>query len=185
MRYGYARVSTSDGRQTLDLQLDALRAAGCTKIFEDRMSGVRSDRPGLRSLMEVAQAGDSVVVYKLDRLGRSVQGLLSAVIELQNRGVAFVSLTEAIDTTTPSGRFLMTVMAALAAMERDLIIERTRAGLAAARSRGRVGGRPSKLSDEQIRMARQLLEDPANSVASICRSLSIGKATFYRKIKLR
>jgi len=185
MVYGYCRVSTADGRQTTDMQLDALRAASCDRIFEDRMSGARSDRPGLNELLRVLRPGDTVIVWKIDRLGRSVQHLLATIVLLQEKGVEFKSVTEAIDTRSPSGRFLLTVLSAISAMEREIIIERTRAGLIAARTRGRIGGRPSKLSEEQIRQARQLLEDPLNSVASVCRTLGIGKATFYRKIKLR
>ena len=185
MVYGYARVSSVDGRQTTDLQLDALRAAGCQRIFEDRMSGARNDRPGLTELLQVVQRSDIVIVWKIDRLGRSVQHLLSTIKLLQDKGVGFKSVTESIDTSTPSGRFLLTVLSAISAMEREIIIERTRSGLAAAKARGRVGGRPSKLTEEQVRLARQLLQDPTNSIASVCRTLGIGKATFYRKIKPR
>ena len=182
MIYGYARVSTTD-RQVTDLQVDALRAAGCEEIFEDQISGVKDDRPGLTRLLNSVAAGDTVVVWKLDRLGRSVPHLLTLIEEFKKRQVSFKSLTETIDTETPSGSFLVTVLCALSAMEREILIQRIRAGLTAARDRGRIGGRPTSITSEQISLARQLLQDPQNSVASICRSLGIAKSTFYRKIK--
>lgn len=182
MIFGYARTSTSD-RQSTDLQVDALRAAGCVEIIEDQMSGSRDDRPGLKKLLEVVKPGDNVTVWKLDRLGRSVPHLLSLIQEFQNRNVTFRSLTEVVDTSTPSGKFLVTILCAVAEMERNILIQRTKAGIEAARLRGRVGGRPMKVTNEQIVMARKLLEDPSNSVASICRSLGIAKSTFYRTIK--
>lgn len=182
MIYGYARVSTTD-KQSTDLQLDALRAAGCIRIFEDQISGAKDDRPGLRALLDEVRTGDQIVCYKLDRMSRSVPHLLTLFEEFKRRGVSFRSLTEVIDTNTPSGQFMVTVLAALASMEREILIERTKAGIQAAKARGRVGGRPSKLSQEQIQMARQLMQDPENSVASICRSLGIAKSTFYRSIK--
>lgn len=183
MLYGYARTSTAD-KQTTDLQLDALKAAGCEKVFEDQISGVRDDRPGLCELLSQLQPNDTIVVWKLDRLGRSVPHLLGLVESFKKRQVHFRSLTEVIDTSTPSGAFLLTVLCALSAMEREILIQRTRAGIQAAKLRGRVGGRPSKITDEQREIARKLMEDPQNSVASICRSLGIPKSTFYRKIKM-
>lgn len=180
--YGYARTSTSD-KQTTDLQVDALRAAGCDEIIEDQISGAKDDRPGLNRLLQILKPTDSVIVWKLDRLGRSVPHLLSLIQEFQNRNVTFRSLTEVVDTSTPSGKFLVTVLCAVSEMERSILIERCRSGIAAAKLRGRVGGRPSKLTDEQIKIARQLLEDPQNSTASIIRSLGISKSTFYRTIK--
>ena len=182
MIFGYARTSTSD-KQTTDLQIDALRAAGCQEIIEDQISGVKDDRPGLNRLLNSLCAGDTVTVWKLDRLGRSVPHLLSLIEEFKKKQVSFRSLTETIDTSTPSGSFLVTVLCAMSAMEREILIQRTNAGLAAARERGRIGGRKPSVTPEQISLARQLMQDPANSVASICRSLQIAKSTFYRTIK--
>lgn len=182
MVYGYARTSTAD-KQTTHLQVDALRAAGCDEIIEDQISGSKDDRPGLNRLLKMIKPTDSVIVWKLDRLGRSVPHLLSLIQEFQNRNVTFKSLTEVVDTSTPSGRFLVTILCAVAEMERNILIQRTKAGIEAAKLRGKIGGRPSKLTDEQIRIARQLLEDPQNSTASIIRSLGISKSTFYRTIK--
>ena len=138
MRIGYARVSTDE--QSLDPQLDALKKAGCRRVFTDRASSVRVERPGLADAVSHLRPGDILVVWKLDRLGRTVKGLVEFVAELQGRGVQFRSLTDGIDTTTPAGRFFFYVMASLAQMERELLAERTKAGLAAARRRGRVGG---------------------------------------------
>ena len=183
MQRGYARISTSDGRQSLSLQTDALKAAGCESILADQMSGTRDDRPGLKTLMDQLAPGDVLTVWKIDRLGRSVSHLLNTILSLRERGVEFRSLTESVDTRTPSGRFLLTVLAGISAMEREILVERTRAGLEAARLRGRVGGRPRSLTDEQIEMARKLMMDPFNSVAGICRSLKIPKSSFYRIVK--
>jgi DNA invertase Pin-like site-specific DNA recombinase len=139
MRIGYARVSTDD--QSLDLQLDALKKAGCKRIFTDKASAVSEDRSGLADAVSHLRSGDVLVVWKLDRLGRTVKGLVEFVGDLQGQGVQFRSLTDDIDTTTPAGRFFFHVMASLAQMERELMAERTRAGLEAARPRGRIGGR--------------------------------------------
>ena len=137
MLIGYARVSTQD--QNLELQIEALTKAGCKKIFEDKVSGSRAERPGLAKARDVLREGDTLVVWKLDRLGRSVKHLVNLVVELEQQGVQFKSLTDSIDTGTPSGRFFFHVMASLAQMERELTIERTRAGLAVARQLGRKG----------------------------------------------
>ncbi|CIA36905.1 site-specific recombinase [Salmonella enterica subsp. enterica serovar Typhi] len=147
MLIGYVRVSTND--QNTDLQRNALSCAGCERIFEDKISGTKSDRPGLKKLLRTLSAGDTLVVWKLDRLGRSMRHLVTLIEELRQRGVNFRSLTDSIDTSTPMGRFFFHVMGALAEMERELIVERTRAGLAAARAKGRVGGRRPKLTSEQ------------------------------------
>lgn len=183
MLRGYARISTSDGRQSLALQTDALKAAGCESITTDQISGSRDDRPGLTTLLNELNPGDVLTVWKIDRFGRSVSHLLNTILSLREKGVEFRSLTESVDTRTSSGRFLLTVLAGLAAMEREILIERTRAGIEAARLRGRIGGRPRTLTDEQIAMARKLMMDPANSVAGICRSLKIPKSSFYRIVK--
>lgn len=148
MLVGYARVSTLD--QNLALQIAALKKAGCKKIYEDQVSGLRTIRPGLQTALEVLRAGDTLVVWKLDRLGRSVKGLVDLVSELETRKVHFRSLTDSIDTSTPAGRFFFHVMASLAQMERELLAERTRAGLAAAKSIGRTGGRKRSMTDSKI-----------------------------------
>jgi DNA invertase Pin-like site-specific DNA recombinase len=137
MRIGYTRVSTD--KQSLDLQLDALKKAGCKRVFTDKASATKADRPGLAGAISQLRSGDVLVIWKLDRLGRTVKGLVDFVADLQGRGVQFRSLTDGIDTTTPAGRFFFHVMASLAQMERELLAERTRAGLAAARRRGRIG----------------------------------------------
>jgi DNA invertase Pin-like site-specific DNA recombinase len=177
MLIGYARVSTQD--QNLDLQREALKKAGCEKIFEDQISAVRAERPGLTRTLELVRAGDVLVVWKLDRLGRSVKDLVHLVGELAQRGVHFKSLTDSIDTSTPAGRFFFHVMASLAQMERELIIERTRAGLAAAKNQGRVGGRKRRMTDSRIESAKKLLATgvPPKDVA---RNLGVSVPTLYR-----
>jgi len=177
MLIGYARVSTQD--QNLELQRQALQAAGCAKVYEDAMSGLRADRPGLALAMELLREGDTLVVWKLDRLGRSVKGLVDLVESLQAKGIQFKSLTDAIDTSTPSGRFFFHVMASLAQMERELIAERTKAGLAAARKAGRVGGRKRSMTPAKIEAARTLMQQgtPAKDVAA---TLGVSVPTLYR-----
>ena len=150
---GYARVSTQD--QNLSLQLDALAAAGCGKVFEDRASGARADRAGLQAALDYVRDGEVLVVWKLDRLGRSLPHLIETVTHLAKRGVGFRSLTEAIDTTTPGGRLVFHIFGALGQFERDLIQERTRAGLAAAATRGRKGGRKPAVTEDKLRRARE------------------------------
>jgi DNA invertase Pin-like site-specific DNA recombinase len=179
---GYARVSTDD--QNLDLQLDALKAAGCEQLYTDRLGGAVKQRPGLEGAFRYLRSGDTLVIWKLDRLGRTVKGLLSLIEELQERGIQFLSLTDGINTATPAGRFFFHVMAAMAQMERELIKERTRAGLAAARDRGRTGGRPRVLDDSKLAMAKRLL-DAGESPTAVARNLGIGRATLYRAIKPR
>ncbi|MET4901679.1 recombinase family protein [Paenarthrobacter sp. CC6] len=176
-RIGYARVSTRD--QNLGLQIDALKKAGCDKIYEDTISGTKSHRPGLEKALDTLRDGDTLVVWKLDRLGRSVKDLLDFAGGLNNRGVGFVSLTDAIDTTTASGRFFFNVMASLAQMERELMVERTQAGLLAAREQGRVGGRKRIMTEAKIRSARKLLNQgtPPREVAT---SLGVSVPTLYR-----
>lgn len=179
-RIGYARVSTDD--QTTALQLDALKAAGCDRIFEDQaQSGARSIRPGLAACLKTLQAGDTLTVWRLDRLGRSISHLIETLTGLKARGIQFQSLTEAIDTTTPTGNLIFHVLAALAEFERALLIERTRAGLQAARKRGVKLGRRYSLSGENIENARKLLalNIPPKEVA---RTLKVGKSTLYRAL---
>jgi DNA invertase Pin-like site-specific DNA recombinase len=178
---GYARVSTAD--QDLALQLDALAAAGCAKVFEDRASGARADRPGLRAALDYAREGDVLVTWKLDRLGRSLPHLVETVAALELRRVGFRSLTEAIDTTTPGGRLVFHLFAALGQFERDLIRERTRAGLAAAAARGRRGGRQPVVTTEKLRRARNLLAKGL-SVRDAAVRLKVGKTALYDALKL-
>lgn len=178
MKIGYARISTVD--QNLNLQTDALEKAGCERIFSDTASGSLDSRKGLIDAIEFCRAGDSLVVWKLDRLGRSLKHLIETVNRLQSKGIGFVSLQESVDTTTSGGKLVFHVFGALAEFERELIRERTRAGLAAARSRGRRGGRPKKLSGKQIEMAQKLMKDPTNSIGEICATLKISRATLYR-----
>ncbi|OAI20414.1 DNA invertase [Methylomonas lenta] len=179
MLIGYARVSTQD--QNLDLQVDALIKADCQKIFNDKISGSRSERPGLAKALEMLRDGDTLVVWKLDRLGRSVKKLVDLVGELQRQGIQFKSLTDAIDTSTPSGRFFFHVMASLAEMERELTVERTRAGLEVARQLGRKGGRSRKMTDSKIESAKKLL---ANGVPprDVAKNLGVSVPTLYRWI---
>lgn len=179
MLIGYARVSTQD--QNLDLQIEALTKAGCTKIFDDKISGSRAERPGLSKLLEMLREGDALVVWKLDRLGRSVKNLIDLVGELHKQGVQFKSLTDAIDTGTASGRFFFHVMASLAEMERELSVERTRAGLAIARQLGRKGGRKRLMTDSKVESAKKLLANgvPPRDVAN---NLGVSVPTLYRWI---
>ncbi|HBW7852506.1 TPA: recombinase family protein [Klebsiella pneumoniae] len=177
MLIGYARVSTGD--QNLDLQKNALVRAECEQIFEDTASGKNSRRPGLRRAIRRLKPGDSLVVWKLDRLGRSVRDLITLVSELQDRGVHFRSLTDSIDTSTPAGRFFFHVMSALAEMERELIVERTRAGLAAAREQGRIGGRRRVMTTEVVERCRRMLGTGATrqQVADV---IGVGVKTIYK-----
>ncbi len=184
MDVGYARVST--GEQTLDLQLDALKGAGCGRVFEETASGAKADRVVLAELLAYLRAGDTLVVWRLDRLGRSLGHLIETVAELAERGVGFRSLTERIDTTTPGGKLVFHVFGALAEFERDLVRERTQAGLAAARARGRTGGRPKKLADpKQLALALALYDGGQTDVTTICRTLGVSRATLYRALNGR
>src|SRR5215216_1916823 len=181
---GYARIST--GEQTLDLQLDALTKAGCGKIYQETASGAKADRPVLDEVLSYLRKGDTLVVWRLDRLGRSLKHLIEVVAGLAERGIGFKSLTEQIDTTTPGGKLIFHVFGALAEFERDLIRERTHAGLAAARARGRLGGRPKALTDpKQVELAQALYADGRHDVATICATLGISRATLYRYLKNR
>lgn len=179
MLIGYARVSTQN--QNLDLQLEALTKAGCKKIFDDKVSGKISERPGLAKALELLREGDTLVIWKLDRLGRSVKNLVDLVGELHKQGIQFKSLTDAIDTGTPSGRFFFHVMASLAEMERELTVERTRAGLEVARQLGRKGGRKRQMTDSKIESAKKLLASgmPPRDVAN---NLGVSVPTLYRWI---
>lgn len=175
MRVGYARIST--GEQTLDLQLDALRHLGCDQVFHDVVSGAKDERTGLADALGYVRPGDTVTVWKLDRLGRSLKHLIAVMSELQAHGVGFASLTEQIDTTTPGGKLIFHLFGALAEFERDLIREVTLAGLAAARARGRQGGRPKGVPARKVTLAQALYADPSHSIAEICQMLQISRTT--------
>ncbi len=181
---GYARVSTFE--QILDLRQDALTAAGCNRIFTDTASGGRNDRPGLVQALDYVREGDVLVVWRLDRLGRSLKYLIEIITTLNERGIGFKSLTEQIDTTTSGGKLVFHVFGALAEFERDVIRDRTQAGLIAARACGRMGGRPKKLATGgKVAMAQALYDDKTHSVADICRTLGISRTTLYRYIQIK
>ncbi len=177
MLIGYARVSTTD--QNLNLQHEALTSAGCDRIFEDQVSGTRVDRPGLAKALDILREGDTLVIWKLDRLGRSVKHLVDLVGTLRERGIEFKSITDAIDTGTPAGRFFFHVMASLAEMERELAVERTKAGLDAARKLGRNGGRNPKMTTAKVESAKNMLAAgmPSKDVAQ---TLNVSVPTLYR-----
>ena len=182
MLIGYARVSTQD--QTLALQQDALQAAGCDRVFTDTLSGATDVRPGLEQALAYVRAGDTLVVWRLDRLGRSLKHLLVVITDLEQRRIGFRSLTENIDTTTPGGKLIFHVFGAHAEFERDLIRERTLAGLAAARARGRLGGRKRTLDTPgKLALAQALFDDKRRTIAEICQTLRLSRATLYRYIQ--
>ena len=181
MLIGYARVSTAE--QTLALQEDALQAAGCTTIFRDTMSGRTTDRPGLSQAIAEAQAGDTLVVWRLDRLGRSLSHLIQVVQDLHAKGVEFRSLQEQIDSGSAGGQLIFHIFGALAEFERALIRERTMAGLAAARARGRMGGRPRRLTPDQVQLAQRLLASPDVGVSQVAEMLRVSRQTVYRALK--
>ncbi len=181
-KIGYARVSTN--AQDEALQLDALQQAAVDRIFVDRASGSIPDRPGLLSALECARRGDSLVVWRLDRLGRSLRHLIDVVHDLEQRGVALVSLTEQIDTSTPGGRLVFHVFGALAQFERELIRERTMAGLAAAKARGRVGGRPTVWTENKLKTAQVMRDSGDYDITSIAKVLGVSRASVYRALQL-
>ena len=181
MLIGYARISTHD--QNLELQRDALSEVGCEKIFTDVASGGSSDRAGLAEALGQLRSGDTLVVWRLDRLGRSLKHLIEQVASLRSREIGFRSLTEGIETETSGGRLVFHLFACLAEFERSVIQERTRAGLAAAKSRGRRGGRPALMDEKKSAAARRMHADPANSAADIARALGVSRATLYRALK--
>jgi len=180
---GYARVSTTE--QHLHLQQDALEKAGCLKIFTDTISGAKAERKGLAEALNYVRAGDTLVVWRLDRLGRSLKDLIERITQLLNRNIGFKSLTEQIDTTTSGGKLIFHIFGALAEFERDIIRERTNAGLTAARARGRKGGRPrsSLSSDSKLQMARQMYENKTILVSDIYKSLGSPRSTFYKYVR--
>jgi DNA invertase Pin-like site-specific DNA recombinase len=177
---GYARVSTNE--QDASLQLDALRAAGCLRVFTDKASGSLDRRPQLDRLLDQLRPGDTVLVWRLDRLGRSLKHLIALIEDLAEKDVGFRSLTEGMDTTTSGGKLVFSIFGALAEFERSLIRERTMAGLAAARSRGRVGGRPPVMTPEKIKVARQLYKDRELTVEGIARTIGVSRKTVYRHL---
>jgi DNA invertase Pin-like site-specific DNA recombinase len=181
MFIGYARVSMQD--QNLDLQKDALKKAGCEKIYVDTMTGEANNRPGLEQAFEMLREGDTLVVWRLDRLGRSLQHLIELVQELSHRQVGFKSLQESIDTTSPSGKLVFHIFGALAEFERNLCVERTKAGLAAARARGRLGGRPKVLDDMQREALVLLYNEKKHSVKDICHIMGISRQTLYNYLR--
>ncbi|GGF88382.1 recombinase family protein [Paenibacillus abyssi] len=182
MRIGYARVSTAD--QSLDLQIDALKADGCERIYTEKASGGKDDRIELQRALDTLRPGDIFVVYKLDRLARSTLKLISTLDEIKKRGVEFVSLSDKIDTSTAAGKALFGMLAVFAEFERNVIVERTKAGLAASRARGRSGGRP-KTDQRKVAKALKLYDTGTHTVTEITETTGVTKATLYRAIKER
>ena len=182
MKIGYVRVSKQEQNEAL--QIDALKEAGCEKWFVDKITGSKAERKGLSDALKYLRPEDTFIVWKLDRAGRSLKHLIELLTYLDQQEIGFSSLTEQIDTTTPGGKLIFHLMGALAEFERDLIRERTNAGLAAARARGRVGGRPRKLkTGGKVALARQMFADQSHSIPEICAALSISRATLYRYVK--
>ena len=177
MLIGYARVSTPD--QKLDLQIDALKKIGCEKIYHDKISGAKTKRPGLEKSLEIARAGDTLVIWRLDRLGRSLKDLIQIAETLKKRDIGLKSLEEGIDTTTSTGQLMFHLFGALAEFEKNLINERSQAGLNAARSRGRLGGRPKSLNRDQQQLVVKLYNDREHSINEICSMMKISKPTLY------
>ena len=182
MLIGYCRVSTSD--QNLSLQKDELEKFGCSKIYEDVASGAKSERVGLKAAVDFAREGDTLVIWKLDRLGRSLRDLIEIVTQLENNGVSFVCITQNIDTRTPGGKLFFHIFGALAEYERELIRERTKAGLMAARSRGRKGGRKPAMNEELVEQARAMMDNPKLKIKSIIKTLGVSKATLYKYVPM-
>jgi DNA invertase Pin-like site-specific DNA recombinase len=182
MLIGYARVSTQD--QTLDLQTDALKRVGCEKLFTDTNSGMKSERPGLQEAMNHLRTGDTFIVWRLDRLGRTLKHLIATITDLNDKGIGFKSLLENMDTITSGGKLIFHIFCALAEFEREVIRERTNAGLQAARARGRLGGRPKiqALDPKKIALAKKLYDDGHMPVKEICDTLHIGRSTLYRYV---
>ena len=183
MKIGYARVSTAD--QHLRMQEDALKSAGCEEIYSDVISGVKSQRPGLDKALSYLREGDTLVVWKLDRLGRSIQHLIQTVNALLDKKIGFKSLQENIDTATSGGKLIFHIFSALAEFERDLIQERTQAGLKAARVRGKMGGRPPLLDTRQINRMIEMYDEQKNTVAEICKIYNISRPSFYNYLNNR
>lgn len=186
MKYGYARVSTRD--QNLNLQIDTLKNVGCEKIYEEVARGAKTDRPVLNQLLNIIQSGDTLVIWKFDRLGRSLQHLIKIFNDLINRNINIISLKDPVDTTTPQGKLMFNMFSSLAEFEKDLIHERTMAGLKSARARGKLGGRPKGLSQramEKACAAESLYRERKLSAIDITRKLGISKTTLYKYLKIR
>lgn len=186
MLIGYARVSKNE--QNLDLQIDSLKKAGCNEknIFTDKITGTKAERKGLHEALNHLRPGDTFVVWRLDRLGRSLKHLIETVTKLQSENIAFQSITESIDTSTATGQLVFHIFGALAEFERNLIRERTIAGVEAARARGKLGGRPKiKASSSKVAMAKKLYADKTNDINDICKMLNISRATLYRYINIK
>jgi DNA invertase Pin-like site-specific DNA recombinase len=186
VKIGYARVSTQD--QNLEMQLDALQKAGCEKVFQEKASGIKSDRPQLAAMQQILREGDIIYIYKLDRLGRSLKHLLEMTSDFEKRGIGLVSINDSIDTTTAQGRLIFNIFASLAEFERDLIRERTKSGLDAARARGRKGGRSrglSKEAEKKAMLAQTLYNERKLGVNEIAADLEISKMTLYKYLRHR
>lgn len=181
MKIGYARTSTQD--QNLDLQIDALQQLGCERIYQEKISSVKDHRPELENCLKALRAGDTLYIWRLDRLGRSLKHLVQLINQLQDMECSLVSIKENIDTSTPTGKLTFHIFASLAEFERDLICERTKAGLLSARARGRMGGRPQKLSEKEKSMIRQLMKDRNNSASDIAKRFGVSRATVYNITK--
>lgn len=183
MKIGYARVSTDD--QNLFLQIDALEQAGCEKIYRDQLGGAKTERPGLQETLTYLRPGDTLVVWRLDRLGRSLKHLIDIITNLEEQGIGFQSLQESIDTITSGGRLIFHIFGALAEFERTLIRERTQAGLQAARTRGRKGGRPKSLDAKKVDLLYQLYDEKKHSIQELCDILGVSKSTLYAYLEQR
>lgn len=181
MKIGYARISTVD--QNIDMQIDALKEVGCEKIITDKMSGGKKERPGLKQLLEFVREGDTIIVWRLDRLGRSLKDLLDLINEFLTKGIYFQSLQESIDTTTPSGKLMFHMFACLAEFERNVTIERCKAGLEAARARGRFGGRPFALDEDKTQLLVDLYQSKKYSTDQICKMVGISRPSIYRYLR--
>lgn len=181
MKIGYARISTAE--QSLALQEDALKEAGCVEIYTDVASGARAQRPGLERVLEYIREGDTLVVWKLDRLGRSISHLIETIKSLEERNIGFKCLQESIDTSTSTGKLIFYIFSALAEFERDLFMERSRAGMTAARARGRVGGRPPLLNAKEVKRMMELYQAKTTTVKEICQLYKITRPSFYNYLK--
>ncbi|WP_445505733.1 recombinase family protein [Niallia sp. 03091] len=182
MIIGYARVSTTD--QNLNMQIDALEKYGCERVYQEKMTGTKKERPQLAELMTILRPGDKVVIYKLDRISRSTKHLIELSEFFEKKGVEFVSILDSIDTSTPMGRFFFRILASIAELERDIISERTKAGLASARARGRNGGRPSKKRSE-VDLALKMYNDKKYSINQIVKASGLSQSTLYRYLKIK
>lgn len=180
MLIGYARVSTDD--QNLDLQYDALKKADCEKFYDDKITGAKIERPGLDAAIDYARNGDVIVVWRLDRLSRSLKDIIDVVARLDSKGIGLKSLHESIDTTTSSGKLIFHIFGALAEFERNLIRERTHAGLKAARARGKMGGRPKKLTPDKVKLVNELYKEKQRSIKQICDLIGISKPTLFKYV---